>query len=338
MDFLKSAFDAFLNEEGTVEIAGYTFCRDAVLRELESVGYNEAFLEWCEQRKGENLTRAEDILKQFDNAGRFRKLKEIYRRGAITPFVGAGMSMPSGYPGWTEFLYRMLPETRVEEEYFDTLIKGGQYEDAAEILHNDLPPGCFLEQVENEFGAEREILGAVRKLPYIFNTAVITTNFDNVLVGAYDLAGCSFNEVLEGADAAEFPRLLGENKKVLVKLHGKANSSRKRVLTKSEYEKHYQDDQGLELVIEAISTRSLLFVGCGLTVDRTINCLGKIVARKGVENTPRHYAFIKLNDDDNRLARRDELARSNIYPIWYTGDHDESLEALFEALAQEFYV
>ncbi|GGC62110.1 SIR2 family protein [Marinobacter halophilus] len=335
MDYLKPAFDNFLNDQGTVEIAGYSFCRDTILREMEAVGYNEAFLEWCEQRKGNNLSSAEEILDQFNsNSARFRKLKEIYGRGAITPFVGAGMSIPSGYPGWTAFLYRVLAETRIPPEKFNELILSGKYEEAAETLHDDLPPGCFLEHVENEFGADQEVSGPVQRLPHLFNGAVITTNFDDVLTKTYSSAGYEFNEVIEGADAVEFPRLLGENKRVLVKLHGKANSSRKRVLTKSEYDRHYEDDQALESVIEAISTRSLLFIGCSLTVDRTLECLGRIADRKGVENVPRHYAFLKLNDKEDRLARRDELAKANIYPIWYTDNHDESLEALLEALAQ----
>lgn len=335
MDYLKPAFDSFLNEQGTIEIAGYSFCRDTILREMEAVGYTEAFIEWCEQRKRNNLSRAEEILDQFgSNPARFRKLKEIYDRGAITPFVGAGMSIPSGYPGWTAFLKRVLAETRVVAGEFSQLIANGKYEEAAQALHDDLPPGCFLEHVENEFGADQEVSGPVQRLPYLFNGAVITTNFDDALTKTYSSAGFEFNEVLEGADAIEFPRILGENKRVLVKLHGKANSSRKRVLTKSEYDKHYEDDQALEGVIEAISTRSLLFIGCSLTVDRTLECLGRIAARKGVENIPRHYAFLKLKSDEDRLARRDELARANIYPIWYTDDHDESLEALLEALAQ----
>ena len=116
MDYLKTAFDSFLNDEGTIEIAGYSFSRDAILKEMEVVGYNEAFLEWCEQRKEGNLSRAEEILDQFDsNPARFRKLREIYARGALTPFVGAGMSMPSGYPGWTAFLYREIGRASCRE-------------------------------------------------------------------------------------------------------------------------------------------------------------------------------------------------------------------------------
>jgi len=334
MEYLKPLFHDFLNEDGEVDVAGYIFYRDSILRELEKEGYKEAFDAWLEQRQNENIICADEILALFDNDRRFRKLKEIYVSGAIIPFVGAGMSMPSGYPGWTKFLYKVLEETRVPKGDFDAMIEAGQYEEAAQALYDDLPNGCFLEHVENAFGLNNDILGPVQRLPYLFKNAVITTNFDSVLSKSYIAAGLNFDEELLGANATELPRVLGENKRVLVKLHGKANTSRRRILTKSEYDQHYQDDTALETVIEAISNRTLLFVGCSLTVDRTIQCLARIVERKGHENVPRHYAFLKLNDGEDRLARRDQLAAANIFPIWYEDDHDECIEALLEKLAE----
>lgn len=334
MEYLVPAFHESLNEEGGVYISGYTFSRDNILKELEIEGYTEAFNEWLQQRKNENIARAEEILSLFDNQGRFRKLREIYARGAIIPFVGAGMSMPSEYPGWTEFLYQMLDETKVNKAVFDETIAKGQYEEAAQMLSDALPVGCFLEHVENAFGGNQDICGVVQRLPQVFKQAVVTTNFDNVLNRCYENANFNFEEELLGPNAEELPRALGENRRVLVKLHGKANSSRNRILIKDEYDNHYQNDHALETVIEAISNRTLLFLGCSLTVDRTVQCLSRIVARKGHEHVPRHYAFLKLNEGEDRLARRDQLAAANIYPIWYTDDHDESIEALLEKLTE----
>ncbi|EGQ9279504.1 SIR2 family protein [Vibrio vulnificus] len=334
MDYLIPQFHDYLNEEGEIDVAGYVFSRDNILKELEKEGYQEALNEWLQQRQIDNIARADEILALFDNLGRFRKLKEIYSRGAIIPFVGAGMSMPSDYPGWTKFLYQVLDETTVSKAVFDEAITQGQYEEAAQMLSDALPAGCFLEHVENAFGADQEIFGVVQRLPQIFKQAVVTTNFDNVLNRCYENANFNFDEELLGPNAEELPRALGANRRVLVKLHGKANSSRSRILIKDEYDKHYQDEQALESVIEAISNRTLLFLGCSLTVDRTVQCLASIVARKGHEHVPRHYAFLKLNEGEDRLARRDQLAAANIYPIWYTDDHDESIEALLEKLTE----
>lgn len=334
MDYLIPQFHDYLNEEGVVDVAGYTFSRDNILKELEQEGYKEAFADWLQQRQLENLSRADEILKLHDNLRRFNKLKEIYARGAIIPFVGAGMSMQSDYPGWTRFLYQVLDETTVNRDQFNTAISDGLYEEAAQMLADSLPAGCFLEHVENAFGGNQPLFGVIQRLPLIFKSAAITTNFDNVISRCYEQVNNPFEREMLGPTARELPRALGENKRVLVKLHGEACSSTNRVLTKNEYDHHYQNDQALEAVIESISNRTLLFLGCSLTVDRTLRRLKSIVEKKGHENVPRHYAFLKLNDGENRLARRDQLAAANIYPIWYTDDHDESIEALLEKLVE----
>ncbi|WP_127508780.1 SIR2 family protein [Paenibacillus humicus] len=334
MEYLKQQFHDFLNEDGEVSIAGYTFYRDVILRDLDSDGYQEAFNEWLQKKHEENLTNANEILSRFDNSGRYRKLQEIYRRSAIIPFVGAGLSMPSGYSSWTAFLYRVLNETRIPPAEFDELIKSGSYEEAAQILSDNLPNGSFLEQIENEFGTKREIVGSVQRLPYLFKNAVITTNFDSVISKCYSYANLNFDKELLGADAKYLSRELGENKRVLVKLHGEADSSRNRIFTKSEYDHHYSNQSILEDVIEVISNKTLLFLGCSLSVDRTIQALTNIVQRKGSENVPRHYAFLQLQDEEERLARRDVLNAANIYPIWYTDDHNKCIEALLEKLAE----
>ncbi|MEC9412806.1 MAG: hypothetical protein VX829_09030, partial [Pseudomonadota bacterium] len=181
MEYLIPQFHDYLNEEGEVDVAGYSFRRDNILKELEKEGYQEAFNEWLQQRQQDNLSRADEILVLYDNQRRFNKLKEIYARGAIIPFVGAGMAMPSDYPGWTNFLYQVLDETKVSKTDFDEAIAKGQYEEAAQMLSDALPSGCFLEYVENAFGANQEICGVVQRLPLIFKQAVVTTNFDNVL-------------------------------------------------------------------------------------------------------------------------------------------------------------
>lgn len=334
MDYLKELFHESLNDEGIVEVAGYPFYRDVILRELETEGYKEEFNNWLARRREDNLARAEEILAQFDNRRRFVKIQELYKRGAIIPFVGAGMSMPSGYPSWTSFLYEILNDTKIQKEAFDVLISNGEYEEAAQLLFDNLPHGTFLERVENTFDEPLKPCGSVQRLPLLFQSAVITTNFDNVIKKCFVDAGFPFEEELKGAEAIELPRQLGQNKRTLVKLHGTANTSRDRILTKSEYDRHYADSATLKQVIEAISSKTLLFLGCSLTIDRTVKCLAEIMQEKGIENLPRHYAFLKINDEDDRLARRDQLAAANIYPIWYTEDHDECIEALLEKLAE----
>jgi len=340
MDFLKGKFDeellAEIEDNGNVNIAGYSFTPDSILKDMESDGYEDAFSYWEDQRKEMLLIKADEILRLYDNQGRFNRLRDSYKRGAVIPFIGAGMSISSGHPGWTEFLRQLCNETRVCEEDLNYLLSQGQYEEAAQALADDMLAGSFDEAIENAFGHEEDLVGPIQLLPDIFDTSVITTNFDDVIKRCYEALESSFTETLFGADAKELPRYLGRGAKVLVKLHGKANSNRNRVLTYSEYEKHYGNPPCLQNTIEAISTKTLLFLGCSLVVDRTIQTLTQLVEEKGHDVATRHYAFLSIGEDEDRLARRDDLVKANIFPIWYPTDedHDECIEALFSKLIE----
>lgn len=334
MEYYDKLFRDYLNEEGGVSIAGSDFLRDIILQTLDESLYNEAYLEWLDQRKVTFIEKADEILEQFDQEDRFNNIKGIYTRGMLIPFIGAGLSIPSNYPGWTDFLYKLHKQSEIEEEKFDHVIKSGDYEEAAQLLLENLTPGSFFEQIENIFSATRIINGIIQRIPSVFKKSVITTNFDNVIDRCYSAENINFDEILIGKDALLLPKILAEGKTVLLKLHGVATNTRGRILTKEEYISHYQESRGLIDVIEVLSHNSLLFLGCSLTVDRTILCLRELMHQKGHSNMPRHYAFLKLENEAERISRQKELAKANIFPIWYTDDHNECLEALLEKLIE----
>lgn len=342
MEFLKDEFLDQLRAEiddttGNVLIEAAQFTPQKIL-EFNSETFDMAFDEWCENKRQERLEKANEILGLYDNQRRFEVLKASYNRGAVIPFIGAGMSMPCGYSGWTEYLREILKETRLNPQDLEALLSDSKYEEAAQLLFDSMPAGSFNESLENTFGHDLTLSGAVRYLPYIFTSSgVITTNFDNVLKRIYEEAQEHFAEILLGSDALEFPRLLGAGKNILVKLHGKATSSKNRVLTFEEYNTHYADDGSLQNCIKAISNKTLIFLGCSLGADRTVQCLKDILEAQGTEATPRHYAFLAVADNDERLARRDILVESNIHPIWYSSDedHDECIMALLEKLKED---
>lgn len=337
MEYLRPEFIEYLNSSGEIEIEGNSYSRDHILREVDPEFYEQVFLDWLDSRTSERISKAKEILNLYDNRDRFAILKERYHNESVMPFVGAGMSLPSDYPGWTKFLYKLREETRIDKLTLDKLISEGKYEEAAQILSSGYPHGSFQEKIEITFGKRNNIYGPIQKLPKMFpNSSVVTTNFDDILERCFDDQSTPFEKTLAGIEAIELPNYLGENKRMLVKLHGTAERSHGRILTLDEYTAHYKNGTTLESVIEAISTKSLLFIGCSLTVDRTVQALASIAARKGHERCPKHYAFVSLGENDDRLARRDQLVAANIYPIWYAAnnDHSDCIDALLTLLEQ----
>ena len=343
MKHLKPIFlDALAQEQnlfvdkGRVHIRDKHWAPDEILEGLLNPdAYNDLFLDWVQERREELIELAKNILDEFGLQDRFGRLKEVYARGAVVPFVGAGLSVSSGYPGWTAFLKQHICETAIDPSEFDQILRSGQYEEAAQRLADALGP-AFNEAVENAFGRSRDISGCVQQLPHVFNSCVITTNFDDVTKRCYEAAGTPFSEELSGEHSRELPRKLAEGKRILLKLHGTSTSPRGRILTAAEYQKHYGDGEELQRAIEAICSKTLLFVGCSLTVDRTLTAMKAFVQAKGHDNIARHYAFLPMpGSDTERIARRDALIECNVYPIWYpAGTHDESIEAFLLALTE----
>ena len=87
-----------------------------------------------------------------DNKEHVRRLVEqLKTRGSIVPFVGAGLSIPYGLPGWRPFLeakakdWGALQAIRVH-------LKHGEYEEAAQDLETRMSPFRLIAAIEEAFG------------------------------------------------------------------------------------------------------------------------------------------------------------------------------------------
>lgn len=300
--------------------------------------FDSLFSEWLEEWKKQRVEEAEQILTEYDQHDRFRRLVEAHRKNLVIPFVGAGMSIPSGYPGWTQFLRRQRKETLLPELVFEELLRQGRYEEAAQHIANEQGPGCFNESIDSAFACHKEVAGPVGLLPYIFPVSAVTTNFDDVLERCFKDADAEFEAVLVAADCPRFRVERAEKKRLLLKLHGSAESCRGRVLTQKEYDTHYKDASVLTRTVKALyDSNHLLFLGCSIVDDRLLTAFRSYVQMEGHDNLLKHYAFLPApQDEGERIRRKNALGDYHIYPIWYSTDrHDESIEALLIKLHED---
>ncbi|HJF74986.1 SIR2 family protein [Gallibacterium anatis] len=336
--YLKRKFDDELNNKGKILIEGFTFYRDQILKELEPIGYDEIFNNWVEERKRKLLNAADEILDLFDNRERFERLKELYKKKRLIPFIGAGLSQPSGLPLWGDFLKKVHKETDIEKKEFNQLLADGNYEEVAELLEKN-ECNYLQEQLENTFGKNfnfEDLSGVVCRLPLFFpDASIITTNYDDIIKCVYEFYQKNFRNYISGLNYSSFQEQINNGEQVLLKLHGTYKSKYERVLTSSDYERHYNENNHISNCIRALFSQSVLFLGCSLNQDRTIIKLKEIV-QTNTSSLPKHYAFLSCNDisEEERKAKRRMLNDANIYTIWYEGDHDECIEALLEKLAE----
>lgn len=339
-DYLERKFIAELNQEGEIEIKGNIFYRDTILKELEPEGYKIAFNEWKDERRQNLLNIAENIIQKFDNKDRFYKLKEVYHKNCVLPFIGAGLSCSSGFPLWRDFLKHVHKEINNDSTEFNNLLDNAEFEQAAELLEKH--DATYLqEQMENIFGKScntNELDGVICRLPEFFpNSSIVTTNYDDLIKIIYENNNNSFREYLIGLEYPIFSRYIKEKSRVLLKLHGNYRSKRQRILTASDYERHYDVNNNIHECISSLFSQSVLFLGCSLNTDRTIKKLIEITQNSDVNLLPKHYTFLDCSQltETERRKKRKQLNKANIFPIWYQGEHDESIEALLELLIEK---
>src|SRR4030095_15459629 len=101
---------------------------------------------------------ADDEIRAFlhptigDNPTTLRDLVEQVRSSVgVTPFVGAGMSVPFKFKAWKDFLLEQAPDQKTRAKVEKHLGKG-RYEEAAEVLFRVRGRNAFQASGEDESG------------------------------------------------------------------------------------------------------------------------------------------------------------------------------------------
>lgn len=250
----------------------------------------------------------------------------------IVPFVGAGLSVDFGVPSWPQFLtdaaeFHDSPDKVLGE------IKAGRLIQAATLLAKD--PDRFQAMVAGAFGgairARPPARFAVGRLPMLASGPVITTNFDSVLEYVFRAADAPFERVITGTEPDNVIRAMQRNEHALIKIHGDATDRTARVFTGLEYDAQYTGISKLARVM--FTNRPLLFLGCSLDKDRTLDVLEAIhqeipgLAHYGV--LAGSYSIAKTR------RRRDELARYGINPLWFVPGEFQRVAEILSELIQE---
>jgi hypothetical protein len=283
----------------------------------------------------------DDDVKQ-ENSDNLRLLKDAICAGVgVVPFVGAGVSVPNGCPEWTAFLLaeavRADAVTQVRQ-----LLSDGRYEFAADLVLERRGARAFEDAISKAYGSlgvrTRPLQGPIKLLPYICDGSVITTNFDRLLESSFEQAGMKFEDVAYGASPDVAARALKESSRCLLKIHGDVIDGRDRVLTGAQYAQAYGGRQSavpeapLACYLSRIwAYRNVLFVGCSLSADRTMEVLKMAFA---ADATMKHYAILPLPYANEQLpARRRFLSERGIRPIWYKTEQHHEVEVIIKSLA-----
>ena len=322
------------SESATVSIGTAVFSPIEILSEFAST-YEQEFNYWLyEDWKPRQHELRETLLSYSANGDRYLDLQHAILRQQVVPFVGSGMSVPSGLPMWAAFLMEKLAYAQCSPAELKSLIDSSSFEEAADLLEGGMSKRLLAERIEHDLRIVNPsvIDGAVCLLPGLFTNLVITTNLDEVLELLYQSCDTSFEYILSGREIADYRQLKSPNDRFLLKLHGDYRNRNGQVLVSAEYEEAYGPGSTVrEELTNIYRNHSLLFMGCSLGPDRTIRLIEEVATADA--NMPKHYAFLeKPQDDSERIDRENFLTDRGIYPIWYDLPHDEAIMSLLDGL------
>ena len=138
---------------------------------------------------------------------------------------------------------------------------------------------------------------------------------------------------MHGTQQHNFFSRLVRGQRCLLKLHGDADDPQTYILTRTQYHDAYGEPLNFQRALpkalrQIFISNSLLFLGCSLEKDRTLDLFRQIKQQSEYE-IPDHYALLPLPDDQQeRQQKETNLLELNIQPIWYPNEEHDYVELL----------
>jgi hypothetical protein len=354
--FLKTGYDAnpdfniAINGDAPIKLRSlkdaeieYSFEASEILYWVERDTYIDELEGWNGDVLRTKHADAIQFLEASHQEAVFRDVVEAIRKQKISPFIGAGVSCDAGYPAWGKALEILtLKHERAGHDVVEVRAAIAKYDYllAAQLLH-DQSSVAVASFVRTEFRLKYDgdpldnsvFPPVIRLLPKLSRGCVVTTNFDRLVEEFLKQEkGSLVDGCMSGQEQGhEFIRRLLKGDRCVLKLHGDHERPDTHVFTHGQYLHAYGDDfdftKKLPRALRQIYIgSSLLFIGCSLEQDRTLDLFSQIKQSNHFE-IPNHFAFLADPDDDpKKQAKEDRLQEININPVWYRAkDRDHSL-------------
>lgn len=276
-----------------------------------------------------------------DNINVYNEIKKNLSK--LVPFVGAGLSQ-FAYYSWPGLLTELTKNitNRKDVSEIKRLIKqkDEHYLEAAQLLEDLRTPNNLardiatlfspkkLQEKDNQLHKE-----AISLLPLLFPDFVITTNFDQTLETVYNN---SLRRVINPDQLTLLNQYLSQvtDYPGIFKLHGTVSGDYIEydhiVFTENQYKNFYGDGSTLtEALRKCLEQNTILFLGCSLSNDRTMDILKDLV-----EEGKSHFTIIncKKSERDQKIK---ELGDKHIRAILYEGKRHEAVRVILEHLLKE---
>jgi len=310
--------------------------------------YEQALKVYRAERRHEVLSRDHFIEKYGEENGlhwferneqRFDQLVDRLAKQEVVPFIGAGISVGGGFPTWANHLRQQGRTAGIPSAQVESWLAQGQYEQFIEHIERGHGRDAFAQEIRDVFSKRGRIQDIMLLIAEIFNDTLITTNYDRLLEQVFDTGDESRVQVLCGEMAKNPP---DPGRVTIIKIHGDFRDPIHCILSKAQYDQAYGHVQlDLRRPIPKILARyyrsnNLLFIGCSLSNDRTVQVFQATKAAAGDTLFPQHFSIEQAPETIEALVfRNSELLKWGITAIWYPKRQYEKVEAILRHAGYE---
>ena len=224
-----------------------------------------------------------------------------------TLFIGAGISMGAGYPGWGQLLHEIGEELGIRSTDVHDLAALAQWS----IRKSNKTR--ILQVIKDHIGVDRpipEVLNIVARLPV---RNIWTTNYDRLIERALEAIGRPVDAVIAENDLALRPRPGAVR---LFKMHGSVERPNEIVIATDDYEL-YRRKRGafLPLLQAHMTSLSMLFLGLSFA-DPNIKHVLALIRESFHEAPPEHFAIVRPPQREDFGSDAEHKARLAQHQYW----------------------
>ncbi len=342
----NSAFNESVDSGGPISFRSlkdpehvYSYYPSEVLYWADRKAYLDELDEWDDRQSSDRHQETVEYLKSSGQLSTFLDIVDAVRLRRVAPFVGAGLSQACGYPSWASALEKLVVRLEgISVQDIRPFLETKDFLKAAQVLF-DASPAQARNFIRTEFRSGLgAIQGPVKLLPEISQGCIVTTNFDTVIEDIHNQINQPLDGYMYGTQPGNnfVPRLL-RGERCILKLHGDARQENTYVFTEGQYQEAYGDPVDFRKPLpralrQIFISHSLLFLGCSLEQDRTLELFQSIVDEAAFE-IPDHFAILpRLDAADARAEKASRLLRLKIQPLWY--EPVENDHSMLERLLQ----
>lgn len=244
------------------EVSKYQIEISDILYWIDEKGYFSEYEKW-----GQNhFYELDRYLSDQKTKKIFKDIVNAVNKQRIVPFIGAGMSLSSGYPLWGKAIEDILLkiENDINQKHKDSgkkakdsvtkkdlkeikrlreLLKDNKYILVADGLFK-LNETIVKAYIRETFDSDNEkINGPINLLPKLVNGCIITTNYDGLLEDVFKKNGKPFVDHMHGVKNDNlFMTKLAKGEECLLKLHGHYDNHQTYIFTQQQYDNAYGDN------------------------------------------------------------------------------------------------